>query len=117
MSDNAIDALRAQFEDEVQAAIQAGSVQGVRDRYLGRKDGAITRLLKTVATLPPDERRVRGALANAFKQQVETRLAEAAELVGLAAARSTAERNRVDVTLPGRLSPLGHRHPLTLVRD
>jgi phenylalanyl-tRNA synthetase alpha chain len=117
MSDNEIDALRAQFEDDLRAAVQAGTVQGVRDRYLGRKDGLITRLLKGVATLPPEERRARGALANAFKQQVEERLTEAADLASRAAAQSAAERNRVDVTLPGRLSPLGHRHPLTVVRD
>ena len=117
MSDNQIDALRAQFEDDLRAAVPAGNVQGVRDRYLGRKDGAVTRLLKGVAALPPEERRARGALVNAFKQHVEERLTEAADLASQASAWAAAERNRVDVTLPGRLTPLGHRHPLTVVRD
>jgi phenylalanyl-tRNA synthetase alpha chain len=112
-----IDDLRAQFEDELDAAVRAGQTQPVRDRYLGRKDGIVTRLLKEVASVPVAERRERGAQANQFKQHVEARLAEATELARDAQARALAARHRLDVTLPGRIPPLGHRHPLTIVRD
>ena len=117
MSDSAVEQLRARFEDDLQAAVRAGNIQPVRDQYLGRKDGAVTRLLKDVATLPPDERRARGSQANEFKRHVEERLTEAATEVQQAAARALAERNRLDVTLPGRAPRLGHRHPLTIIRD
>jgi phenylalanyl-tRNA synthetase alpha chain len=112
-----LDELRASFEEELRAATSAGNVQPVRDRYLGRKDGVVTRLLKDVANAPQDERRERGALANDFKKYAEQRVAEAAEAVRDTSQRAASQRDRVDVTLPGRLPSLGHRHPLTLVRD
>jgi len=117
MSGLPVDELRNRFEDELHAALQAGTVQSVRDRYLGRRDGPVTRLLKDLASLPAEERRARGSQANEFKRHVEQRLTEAEALVEEAAARARTERNRADVTLPGRLPPLGHRHPLTIIRD
>ena len=109
--------LREEFDEQLRAATEAGNVQPLRDRYLGRKDGVVTRLLKDLAAAPADERRERGAQANDFKRYVEQRLAEAGETVREALARAAAARNRIDVTLPGRVPPLGHRHPLTIIRD
>ena len=109
--------LREEFDEQLRAAAEAGNVQPLRDRYLGRKDGVVTRLLKDLATAPDDERRERGAHANDFKRYVEQRLTEAGESVREALARAVAARNRIDVTLPGRVPPLGHRHPLTIIRD
>jgi phenylalanyl-tRNA synthetase alpha chain len=109
--------LREEFDDQLRAATLVGNVQPVRDRWLGRKDGVATRLLKEVATAPAGERRERGAHANTFKRYVEDRLAEAVEMVRDTQARALASQNRIDVTLPGRVARLGHRHPLTVVRD
>jgi phenylalanyl-tRNA synthetase alpha chain len=109
--------LREEFDGQLRAATLAGNLQPIRDRWLGRKDGVVTRLLKELATVPAGERPERGAQANAFKRDVEQRVAEATEAVRQAQARALAGRNRIDVTLPGRVPPLGHRHPLTTVRD
>ena len=122
MSDSAsppptVDQLTQEFDRELSAAIHSGTVQHVRDRYLGRKDGLITRLLKDLGTVPPEERRERGASANRFKAYVEQKIDEAAEAVREAAERAALERASLDVTLPGRQPSLGRRHPLTLVRD
>jgi phenylalanyl-tRNA synthetase alpha chain len=111
------DQLREEFDQQLAAAIQSGNVQPVRDRYLGRKDGLITRLLKDLGTVPPEQRRERGASANQFKAYVEQRIEEAAETVRASAERAALERASLDVTLPGRQPRLGHRHPLTLVRE
>src|SRR5215470_13763810 len=116
-SQPSIDELRGEFDQQLTSAIQAGNVQPVRDRYLGRKDGVITRLLKDLGTVPAEERRERGASANRFKAYVEEQIEEAAEAVRGAAERAALERASLDVTLPGRQPQLGRRHPLTLVRD
>ena len=50
---------------------------------------------------------------NALKARVEAALAE--REAALAATRRPA--NAVDITLPGRAPALGHRHPLSLVRE
>src|SRR5262245_65282131 len=90
------------FDSGLTAAITAGNVQPVRDRYLGRKDGLITRLLKDLGTVPPDERRERGASANRFKAYVEQRIDEAAEAVRAAAERRALAIGSLAVTLTGR---------------
>ena len=51
-------------------------LQELRNRYLGRKRGAVTALLKSVSQAPPETRRELGRQANALKQDIERALAE-----------------------------------------
>ncbi len=108
-----IDRLRADFVAELDAISSDRDLQNLRDRYLGRKRGAVAALLKQVASAPPDERRALGQGANALKKEIELALADRRE--ALAARRGPA--GGVDVTLPGRSAALGHRHPLTSLRE
>ena len=108
-----IDALRAQFEQELAEAAGEPAIRGVRDRYLSRKGGLVSGLLKALGSAPPADRPRLGQMANALKQEIETRLDERLA----AAAESRPPKGSVDVTLPGRTPPVGHRHPLTLLRE
>jgi phenylalanyl-tRNA synthetase alpha chain len=108
-----IERLRREFDAELAAAATDQQLQAVRDRYLSRKGGLLTGLLKAVAAAPPADRPSLGRLVNELKAAVETRLAD--RRTALEASRRPADA--VDVTLPGRVPPLGHRHPLTLVRE
>jgi phenylalanyl-tRNA synthetase alpha chain len=105
--------LRDEFGAELAAASTDRALQAVRDRYLARKGGAIAALMKEVAAASPDARPALGKLTNDLKKDIETRLEE--KRAALESARPAA--GAVDVTLPGRLTPLGHRHPLTVIRD
>jgi phenylalanyl-tRNA synthetase alpha chain len=105
-------ALEREFDDALAAARTAADVKAIRDRYLGRKQGAITALLKTLGAASPDERRARGAAINALKTRAEAVLA-ARE----AALDEEAPPGAVDITLPGRVPAYGRRHPLTAVRE
>ncbi|HEX4565813.1 MAG TPA: phenylalanine--tRNA ligase subunit alpha, partial [Vicinamibacterales bacterium] len=108
-----ISALRAQFERELAAAASEAELRALRDRYLARKGGLVSNLLKDVASAPAAERPALGRDANLLKQQIEAALTERLTLA--AAGRPSADT--IDVTLPGRMPLVGHRHPLTLVRD
>jgi len=108
-----IDALRAQFDRDLAQASAESDLRAVRDRYLARKGGLVSNLLKSLGSAPPDQRPRLGQLANRLKEDIETRLS--AELAAVDRARPPA--GAVDVTLPGRVPPLGHRHPLTLLRE
>jgi phenylalanyl-tRNA synthetase alpha chain len=107
-----IDRLRREFQDELSRIATDADLKRARDQYLGRKGGVIAGLMKSVATAAPDERRALGQLANTFKSDVEQALA--IRQAQLAVRRQPV--GAVDVTLPGREVPLGHRHPLTIVR-
>ncbi len=107
-----IDRFRSDFLEELTRATTDTQVRAVRDRFLGRKGGVVTALLTSVAQAPPEERRHLGQLANQLKQDIEQQLD--AHAAAVAARRAPA--GSVDITLPGREIPLGHRHPLTTVR-
>ena len=53
MSDSQIDALRADFERDLAAATTVAALRAVRDRYLARKGGLVSGLLKSLGSAPP----------------------------------------------------------------
>ena len=108
-----IDRLRTEFHRGLASASGDRDLQDLHDRYLGRKRGAVAALLKSVASAPPDQRRALGTWANTLKKEIEAALS--AKRDSLQAAETPG--GTVDVTLPGRDSPLGHRHPLTILRE
>ncbi len=113
MSESQIDSLRADFERDLADATTAAALRAVRDRYLARKGGLLSGLLKALGSAPAADRPRLGKLANDLKQQIESRLEERIA----AAEASRPPVGAVDVTLPGRAPAPGHRHPLTILRD
>lgn len=105
-------ALRADFEQSLVQARTAADLKAVRDRFLGRKAGLVTAVLKSLGSASPDERRALGAAVNALKGDIETQLVAREQ-----AADAEAFVSGVDVTMPGRVPAAGRRHPLTQVRE
>jgi phenylalanyl-tRNA synthetase alpha chain len=109
----AVEAQVDAFEHELAAATSAREAQSVRDRFLGRKNSVVASWMQLIATAPPDQKKNIGRFANELKQAIETRWTAYVEQANATARPAGA----VDVTLPGRVPLLGHRHPLTVVRD
>lgn len=99
---------------EISEAGNEESLQELRVKYLGKK-GAITAVMKGLGALSPEERPIVGQLVNTVKNQLETSLDETLDRVRDASKRERLERERIDVTLPGRRTPRGTKHPITLV--
>ena len=107
--------LRDLYSAGLEAIAAAGdmtALEAARVRFLGRKADLVL-LLRSIADLSPEERREVGKSGNlvrvALEEAVEARRSEleTKELVaGL-------DKDRVDVTLPGWSSPLGHLHLIT----
>ncbi|HUF47862.1 MAG TPA: phenylalanine--tRNA ligase subunit alpha [Vicinamibacterales bacterium] len=113
MSPDPIAALRDDFTRALEAARTPAEVRALRDRFLGRKNGHVTTLLKTLGALPADERRTLGQQTNELKRDIEARLTAREADVG----RDLPPPGSTDVTLPGRRRATGRRHPLTLVQE
>jgi phenylalanyl-tRNA synthetase alpha chain len=99
----------------------AADEPALRDAYaevLGKKKGALTKVLALMRDVPGSERARVGARVNTFKQQVEDALAHhLARIAGAARAAELGGRP-MDVTLPGRtLLGRGHLHPVMQTRD
>jgi phenylalanyl-tRNA synthetase alpha chain len=102
----------ALFEDELGRVKSAREAQAVRDKFLGRKNSVVASWMHMIGGAPPDQKRQIGRFANELKQAIEERWA-----AYQAGSANAAPSGAVDVTLPGRVPPLGRRHPLTVVRD
>ena len=107
-----IDHILEQGLEALDKAPDLETLDGVRVRYLGKK-GAFTERLKTLGTLPPEERKALGRVVNEAKQQFQARLEARKAGLRQAALDAALERERVDVTLPGRGEPGGGLHPVT----
>ncbi len=96
------------------AELDAAGLERERVAILGRKQGALTALLRIVPGLDPEERRRFGAALNTLKTEFEA--AFEARAAALQQARGGAEPD-VDLSLPGRGRWVGARHPVTVVID
>ena len=108
-----IASLKLQFDTELAAAANDADVRAIRDRYLSRKNGLVSAFMKTLGAAAPEQRAALGQAANEFKAYVESGLD--ARLAAMGPKRAAGDA--IDVTLPGRPPLVGHRHPLTLLRE
>jgi phenylalanyl-tRNA synthetase alpha chain len=108
-----LDQIRTEFQAALASSRTKDDLQAARDRFVGRKQGRITALLKSVSAAPLEDRRALGAAANVLKQEFEAAWNARAAVITADAPPPDA----VDVTLPGRVPRLGRRHPLTHVRE
>jgi len=111
-----VDAIAGEAREAIERADSSADLEALRVRFLGRQ-GALTILLRSLGTLPAEERPAVGAAANEAKRELEarldSRLADAAERER----RRQRAASRLDLTLPGRRPPQGGIHPLTRVHD
>jgi len=107
--------LAAQAESDIAQASSPQELDRLRVAYLGRK-GRLTAASQGIGQLPLHQRRSVGRAVNEAQQRVTAALhRHGQELAAQAAERQAAKQ--LDVTLPGRGLPLGHRHPLMITLD
>ncbi len=106
--------LHAQALDELGQVHNPRELELWRVRYLGKKS-SLTKMLRSLAVLPLEERRKAGAQANAIKRALELSLEEKGRLLEEALLTSPLESQGLDVTLPGRPLSTGRLHPTTQI--
>lgn len=111
-----LDVIRSRALSELAAADSQQALDAWRASYLGRQ-GAVTQVLRTLGSLPAEERPKIGAGANALRRELEEAL-DARERDVKAAAMAALESGSIDVSLPGRRGLTGRLHPITqTIRD
>jgi phenylalanyl-tRNA synthetase alpha chain len=105
--------LKARALEELEATGDQKALEEWRVRYLGKKS-ELTEAIRSLSTLPLEERRQVGALANETKTLLEATLERKKQELELQLARLTREET-LDVTLPARSLPLGRLHPTTQI--
>ena len=95
--------------DSLASANSETELENWRIEYLGRR-GIISTRLRSVGTLPQDERREAGASLNRLKSILSNAFDQAVQQAD-ESSDQTASHNTIDVTLPGRRANLGGLHP------
>jgi phenylalanyl-tRNA synthetase alpha chain len=96
---------------ELEAIFSIDELESWRVRYLGRK-GELTVILRGLAELPTEERKIIGSQANRAKAVLENSFKQKEQSIHEAQLVS-AKKETIDITLPGRPFPLGRLHPIT----
>ncbi|MDO8681542.1 MAG: phenylalanine--tRNA ligase subunit alpha [Acidobacteriota bacterium] len=107
------DRAREVFRAELAEVRTDAELQALRTRWVGRKGSWVAAFMEALATATPEQKKPVGRGANELKKEVEAAIAERET----ALASTKRPPNAVDITLPGRTPVLGHRHPLSLIRD
>ena len=97
---------------EFAAAPSPAELENAKARYLG-KAGRVTELLKGLGTIPPDQKKTRGAEINQAKARIEGALTQAREKLAEAELAAQLQAEALDVTLPGRRRGTGGLHPVS----
>ncbi len=104
-----IDKLRTEILGAIDSASSLDELEQVRVAHLTRK-GSIAALFDQMKSLSAAERPAAGRLLNELRTSAQSSFdARKASLESAA----TQKKESVDLTLPGRLRPLGSKHPIT----
>ncbi len=106
---------QTEYVARIKAAKTLAELEAVRVELLGRQ-GELTKELKSIGSLPADERAGKGASLNALRTVIEQGLTERQRALAVSAAKDELS-TPLDVTAPGVIPPLGHRHPVSMVLD
>jgi phenylalanyl-tRNA synthetase alpha chain len=104
--------LTADAQAEIKAADNLEALDQIRVHYLGKK-GELTALLKTLGTLPAEERKSAGQEINQAKREVQQAIDVRKETLEQERLQARLASESVDVTLPGRGQKTGGLHPVT----
>lgn len=107
-----VDSAKAAFE----TALTPADLENAKALYLG-KTGRITELMKGLATLPVEEKKIRGAAINLAKQAIEAALNNRRQSLSNAELQIQLQAEALDVTLPGRQRGQGGLHPVSITLE
>ncbi|MGA8180772.1 MAG: phenylalanine--tRNA ligase subunit alpha [Desulfobacterales bacterium] len=106
-----IEQLQQEALKELESAGDAEDVKTISIKYLGRK-GAVTQFLRNISNLPPEIRPEAGKKANETKIYLDSLFKDA--LMHFEASSREVD-DRIDVSLPGRVTSRGSLHPITQI--
>jgi phenylalanyl-tRNA synthetase alpha chain len=103
--DSFFSVILAQFDQDAASAVTAEALEQLRIRWIGRKQGLLTKVGELLKGAPAEARREVGKRFNTLKSNIDARLS-------LDVLPPPAADEAIDITLPGTRRSLGAEHPL-----
>lgn len=103
--------LKDSFLNELQSVTTIAELQQLKIKYLGKK-GIVTTKLKTLSSISPDIRPAFGKAVNEVKSSIEDAVKTTEGLLKQKEQKKRLLSESIDITLPGKDTPLGRDHPI-----
>ena len=103
-------------KEALSAAAEISAIEEIRVKYLGKK-GELTGILKQLGSLSPEERPIVGQLVNKAKAELEDEIKAKVAQIKEKELTESLINEKIDVTMPGKKTNMGYKHPLSVVLD
>ena len=108
--------IKAQVAKELEASQSTAALEALQVKVLGKK-GDLTALLKSLGTLPQEERPAMGALINEARKTLQEQIDLRAQELKIKERNEALKAEAIDVTEPRKLRRFGAPHPVTTVMN
>jgi phenylalanyl-tRNA synthetase alpha chain len=108
--------IEKQALDKLFKAKDLNELEQIRVEFLGKK-GKLTHVLRGMGALSKEERPVIGQIANEVRESIEEKINELKNSLKEKEQKTQFEKEKLDITMPGKPASLGYRHPLLGVID
>lgn len=113
---NEINKIRQQFSEDLSAVQASADLELVKVKYLGKK-GLVQSLMRFLKEVPANDRPLVGKHVNDLKEYITTCCDEKERELIVKEESLQLASEKIDITLPGRSSFSGRKHPLSHVMD
>ncbi len=111
---NDLNSIKTNFVQSLEKVKSEKDLEALRVNYLGKK-GEITQIMQNIKNLPKEEKPIVGKEANQLRSFIDSELKEARNKLEQDRINSNLEKEKIDVTLPGKDQNVGGLHPLNKV--
>ena len=106
-----LEAINKQTIAKIQEINSMQELNDLRVKVLGKK-GELTEILRGMKDLSPEERPVVGALVNTVRDEIESAISSAEEVLKQKELERKLEEEKIDITLPSSKITRGSKHPI-----
>ena len=110
-----LNGLREKALADIASASDRAAIDEIKLAIFGKKNGVLTNILKSMGSLPPEERPQVGQAANSVRAQIEEACQKKIDEISQRELEMKLKNDRIDVTMPGTGVKWGCRHPLEIV--
>ena len=111
-----LEKIREEALKQIQESETLDRLNEIRVAYLGKK-GELTSVLKSMKDVAPEERPKVGQMVNEARTVIEEKLEEAKTALAEKIREEQLKKEVIDVTLPAKMTNLGHSHPNTIALE
>ncbi len=107
-----LEKIYADASKDIENAVTSSDIDEIKNKYLSRK-GELNSIKKNLKDLSVEDKKIVGSLANEIAQKLEAAVAQKFESIYRKELDEKLQKEKIDITMPGKFIPQGKVHPLT----